>query len=364
MLLRPHFTFAIGRRSVPAFRAFGVAGLAAATLLSAAAAAIGGARVGVQLLIVVQSVVVFLALALVTTAVAGRETLIYYHHEIAVLLAAAALAAVLGQPVLTHLDATAIGLGGFLAFGRLGCACASCCHGRPSRTGLVYGAEHVTAGLPPHFAGRPLAPLQLVESGAVALLTAAAALAVMLDAAAGVAFGIYVTGYAVLRFGLEFLRGDAVRRYARGLSEAQWTSLGVVAALTVLAWAGAIPGPVEHTVALVALAGWAVVTAARRRPDDWSPLDPRQARSVTACLEALAAAPGGPTRVAATTGGIRLSAGRTGGRLHFTCSRARGALSEAHAAELAAIVAGITGDPAPQCVPGVAGTHHVLVARS
>ena len=177
MLLRPQFTFAVGDRSVPAFRAFGVAGLAAATLLSTAAAAMGGARVGVELLIVVQSVLVFLALALVTKAVAGRETLIYYHHEIAVLLAAAALAAILGQPVLAHLDATAIGLGGFLAFGRLGCACAAAVTaGRRGR--VVYGAEHVAAGLPHHFAGRPLAPLQLVEAGAVAPLTAAGALAV------------------------------------------------------------------------------------------------------------------------------------------------------------------------------------------
>jgi Prolipoprotein diacylglyceryl transferase len=307
-------------------------------------------------------VLVFLGLALVTAVLAGRETLIYYHHEIAVLLAAAALAAVLGAPVAAQLDATAVGLGAFLAFGRLGCACASCCHGRPAhRWGVVYGREHVAAGLPPHFAGRPLVPLQVAEAVLVAALTA---VAVAAGGEPGTAFGVYVTGYAVLRFGLEFGRGDAVRRYAAGLSEAQWTSLGVVAVLALLALAGRLAGPVAHGVAFLALAGWALVAVLRRRPQDWSPLDPRQAPALTARVEALAAAPGGAARVAATPGGIRLSAGRTGDRLHFTCSRAGRALSDADAAELAAIVAEVTGDPAPECVNGVAGTRHLLVTRS
>lgn len=356
--MRPPFR--IG--GTPAYRVCGLVGLAAATALACAVAAAEDAQVGVELAIVAQSVLVFLALALVTTAVAGRETLIYYHHEIAVLLFAAALAALLGAPVAAQLDATAVGLGAFLAWGRLGCACAGCCHGRPAvHGGLVYGAEHVAAGLPAHFAGRPLVPLQVAEAGLVAALTAVAAIA---GGAPGAAFGIYVTGYAVLRFGLEFRRGDAVRRYARGLSEAQWTSLAVVAVLALLTLAGWIPGLVAHAVVLLGLAGWALAAMVRRHPQDWSPLDPRQAPALTAYVQALAAAPAGPARVAATSGGIRVSAGRTGDRLHFTCSRAGRALSDADAAELAALVAGVTGDPAPECVDGVAGTRHVLVTCS
>jgi hypothetical protein len=145
----------------------------------------------------------------------------------------------------------------------------------------------------------------------------------------------------------------AATRYAYGLSEAQWTSLVVVAVLWALGF--------ENTAALIVLVAWASITIVRRRPETWSPLDPRHARSVAACLGALAADPRGPTRVAATSGGLRLSAGRTGDRLHFTCSRSSG-LSEADAAEVAAIAAGLSGDPAPECVRGVAGTYHVVVA--
>src|SRR5262245_54279095 len=110
---------------VPAFRFWGALGLLAAVLVA-------GSRdvsLAVEGAIVLAAIGTFCALAMTMKILIGREALIYYHHEIAVLSVTAALAALLGAPVLDHLDATALGLGAFLVFGRVGCLFSGCCHG-------------------------------------------------------------------------------------------------------------------------------------------------------------------------------------------------------------------------------------------
>jgi hypothetical protein len=96
-----------------------------------------GASAPVELAICLASVIVFLALAFGTKAIMGSEVLIYYHHEIAVLTVAAVVCATAGVAAGRYLDATAVGLGACLAVGRLGCAAAGCCHGRPAAWGVV-----------------------------------------------------------------------------------------------------------------------------------------------------------------------------------------------------------------------------------
>ena len=104
---------------------------------------------------VVAAIATFCLLAMTMKVVIGREALIYYHHEIAVLSVTAGLVALTGAPVLDHLDATALGLGTFLAFGRVGCLFSGCCHGRPARAGVRYGAAHP---VPRYLLGRRAVP--------------------------------------------------------------------------------------------------------------------------------------------------------------------------------------------------------------
>ena len=245
-----HLTVRLAGRDRSSFRVCGVVGFVAACGLASALAGARGLSLAVEGAIVVVAVLTFFALALATKVLSGRETLIYYHHEVAVLLASAATAALIGAPVLGHLDATALGLGAFLACGRVGCMLAGCCHGRPVARGIRYGRAHVAEGFPSHLAGVPLVPVQAIEAAAVALLVASGAIAVAGGAAAGTGLAIYVSGYAVLRFGLELLRGDEARRRAAGLTEAQWTSLALLAVM-----AGVSKGAPE----LVALVGCVVV---------------------------------------------------------------------------------------------------------
>jgi len=333
-----------------------LAGLAAAIAVALTLSAARHVSLTAELGLIATAIVAFLGLALATRAITGREVLVYYHHEILVLSAVAGVAALTGTPVLAALDVTAVGLGAFLAFGRVGCLLAGCCHGRPARHGAVYGAHHVAMGFPAYLEGTPVVPVQAIEATCVAALVVACI--VLVPATPGAAFGVYVTGYAVIRFALELWRGDPARRYWNGLSEAQWTSLAVVSAVSVLAAAGVLPGLPLHVAALAVLI--AAALAVRRRPVR-SLLDPRHVRELAALLPP--PRPGRPV-VVATSLGVRLSAGKMDGIRHYTLTRSGPPLRTEQAVELARLVVWLGGgDPTDEVLAGAAGAYHLLLSE-
>lgn len=112
------------------------------------------------------------------------------------------------------------------AIGSVGCLFGGCCYGFPYEGfGSVCLAE---AGVP-----GTVFPAQLVAAGADVLLFYAKCRP---DAGFRLLY-LYLAGYAVVRFGLEFLGGDLIRGVAAGLSTSQWISL-VLFALSVglLVW--------------------------------------------------------------------------------------------------------------------------------
>lgn len=96
------------------------------------------------------------------------------------------------------------------AIGRLGCFEAGCCYGKP--TDLPWA---VTFTHPDTLAimGVPVHPTQLYESIGTLLLFIALFAYRKRIAFDGQLFWLYVMGYSVLRFCLEFLRGDTVRGF-------------------------------------------------------------------------------------------------------------------------------------------------------
>jgi hypothetical protein len=341
-------------RDLSPFRACGLAGLAAAVSVALALSSARGLSLATELALIGTAIVVFLGLALTTRAMTGRETLVYYHNEIAVLACVAAVAAVLRAPVLAHLDVTAVGLGAFLALGRVGCLLAGCCHGRSARHGVIYGASHADEGFPEYLVDVPLLPVQAIEAAGVAGLVIVCV--VVVPSHPGAAFGAYVTGYAVLRFLLEQLRGDPVRRYWHGLSEAQWTSLLVVCAMSAFAALGLVPGVVEH---LAAIAMLAVVALAVGQHSTDVLLHPSHVRELAALLPA--PRPGRPAPVQ-TSLGVRLSAGRIDRTCHYTLTRSGHPLRTAEAVELARLISWLRGVSTPmRLASGVAGVYHVVL---
>lgn len=96
------------------------------------------------------------------------------------------------------------------AFGRIGCFFYGCCYGRDSD---CWCAVTFPAGSPSWFEhGRrmvPVLPTQLFEAAALFVLFAALmALWRRSNRKPGLIVGAYLIGYAVIRFGIEVLRGD------------------------------------------------------------------------------------------------------------------------------------------------------------
>jgi hypothetical protein len=304
-------TRTVGGHAFGAFRFFGCLGLAAAIVIALGLAAARDLSLAAELGLIAAAIATFLALA-----VLARGSLVYYHHEIAVLGLTAAVAALFGAPVLGHLDATALGLGAFLALGRVGCLHVGCCHGRPSRRGVVYEAEHARLGFPGYLVGVPLVPVQAVEAAGVALLVAAGSVVVLAGAAAGSGFALYVGGYALLRFPLELVRGDPGRRWWLGLSEAQWTSVLLAAVLAVLPESGLL----DAIPAIVLIPAAALQAAGRfARPD--GALDPRHVRELAGVLrEAESRSRVSPPAPLSTSLGVRVSYGSEHGCEHWSLS--------------------------------------------
>lgn len=109
------------------------------------------------------------------------------------------------------------------AFGRIGCFLGGCCYGLPCDA--PWGVDFSAAGV----AGR-MFPIQLVEAFLNLLLAAAlTAYAKRVQNRWNILIA-YMGAYGILRFSLEFFRGDLARGMGGGLSTSQWISLTLMLA--------------------------------------------------------------------------------------------------------------------------------------
>ena len=105
----------------------------------------------------------------------------------------------------------------FHGFGRIGCFMAGCCYGvklaTPAELLGIFTLDKL--------------PVQLIEAGFEFLLFAAL-LFCEKEQPKTDTLQIYLVTYAIFRFCIEFLRGDAIRGIFLGFSTAQWVSLAIV----------------------------------------------------------------------------------------------------------------------------------------
>ena len=127
------------------------------------------------------------------------------------------------------LDAMTPGIPLLHAFGRVGCFLAGCCYGVPWRYGIAYPAAHPSGGV-------ALFPVQLVEAAGNLLLCAVLCWLSRRWPGSGRTLGVYGVAYGLMRFTLEFFRGDAVRGSVWVLSVSQWISLGVIVGGALWLW--------------------------------------------------------------------------------------------------------------------------------
>jgi hypothetical protein len=358
------------RRARSAFRVCGYVGLTLAVLLAMTLVVRRGLSPLVMASTTLAAVATFLALAMATKILTGEESLTYYHHQIGVTLVTAGLLWLLRQPVLPYLDPTILGVGAFLACGRVGCTMVGCCHGRPHRWGVCYREEHAEAGFPAHFVGVRLFPIQAVESLWVFGLVIVGGALVWSGSEPGEALAWYAVGYAVGRFCFEFLRGDGVRPYLLGFSEAQWTSLLVTCGVVGAGMVDALPFHWWHAVVagLVLLAIIVVALSRRfRRVPTHRLLHPRHVEEVARALDPGRNPVPDDIPVSCTSLGIQLSAGRVaveGEELcHYAISHRQGAMSAEITGALSGLILRLKhpSHSGKVVVEGNEGVFHLLV---
>lgn len=101
------------------------------------------------------------------------------------------------------------------AVGRVGCVLAGCCYG--TETHLIWGI---------HLHGLDRHPVQIYESLSLLAIFFLCHFLVYKKRKVMAAVITYICGYAIIRFILEFYRGDTIRGiYAFGLSTSQWVAV-------------------------------------------------------------------------------------------------------------------------------------------
>lgn len=114
------------------------------------------------------------------------------------------------------------------AVGRLGCFSVGCCYGVEADWGVVFAHSPFAPN------GVKLIPTQLIEAGAEILICLLLLWFASRKPAPMRLLGLYFLSYAVVRFVLEFFRGDVVRGFLWGLSTSQWISILIFLAGVVL----------------------------------------------------------------------------------------------------------------------------------
>jgi Prolipoprotein diacylglyceryl transferase len=366
----------------PAFQVCGYTGLLLAFVQSSVLAAHLGLSALTLFGMTGVVILTFLALVMITKVIVGQELIIYYHHEIAVIVAVTVFLRVTGQPPLPYLDVAILGVGVFLAIGRLGCLMAGCCHGRPWRWGVAYGHEHVDAGFPEYLAGVRLFPIQLIESGFALLIVVLGISAIFDGYPPGTAFTFYVLVYAAGRFCFEFARGDAVRPYLWGFSEAQWTSVIVATAEVWAEQVELLPSYSWHVVVPILLLAAILIIKLKRRceqPSRFQLLHPAHIRELAEAVQlvegtldcsllhtnSVVAVGSNVIHVASTSLGVRVSTGdfKHGSHRirHYSLSHESSSLTDSSASLLATTISRLHHASCPfELVPGESGVVHVM----
>ncbi len=371
----------------PAFQVCGLIGLLSGVLLALALVGNSGLPVWPMIAIVFVAPGAFLSLVMTTKIITGEERIIYYHHEIAVMLVAAVLLWLTGQPMLPYLDITILGIGAFLACGRIGCFMVGCCHGRPNRWGVRYTREHAAAGFTHYYVGVRLFPIQLVESLWVSGVVVIGVLLILNGRPAGSALAWYVVAYDLGRFFFEFLRGDPDRPYLWSFSQPQWISVVLMVLVAALEQIGLLPLTWWHFLAAAFLVTVTLAIAVRRRLRNlpkYRLLHPHHVREIAGVIEGIADPPSesfrpfrwtvaqgqdsrpDTVRIGTTSAGIQISAGKildrqAGPVRHYTLSCRGADMSE----EAAQLLAGVIGElkhygPCPRLVRTDRGIFHAL----
>ncbi|MGE3308992.1 MAG: prolipoprotein diacylglyceryl transferase family protein [Limisphaerales bacterium] len=220
----PRTRVGTGHRPAPAFRTCGIVGFYVALITLFAGGLLAGRSLVVLAAIALVSGLSFFVYTYLRKWITGREELVLLEHVWFAYACNAGTLLLLGEPLLPYLDLFSVALCPFLAAGRVGCTLVGCCHGLPSSFGIKYTEECAADGFPRHLVGIRLFPAPTLEGIGLVLIGLTGLIALPF-AAPGRVLAWFLLAYAIMRFGLEGIRGDR-RPHFLGLSQARWMALG------------------------------------------------------------------------------------------------------------------------------------------
>lgn len=209
-----------------------------------------------------------------------------------------------------------------------------------------------------------------MESVSVLVVVLVGVMLLQRGAAAGSVLAWYLVAYDLVRFGLEFLRGDDDRPYLWGFSQAQWLALTLTALVATAEVSGWLPLRTWHLLAAsglivitAALAGLRHAASARGSLPRHRLLDAVHISELAAAIDTLAV----PTEstaddimIARTSAGLTLSRGAMAAGVHYTVSREHG-VDQGTARRLAGLIAQLRHPRATVLlVPGISGMYHLV----
>ena len=231
----------LGFKTVASYHFFGITGIVTACLYPMALALALGISTSIVFALLLISAALTWAYVKLTIRITGKDTVVFFNYFLMLLGGIILLLILLNQPVLMYLDVMILGAGLLFGFGRIGCFMAGCCYGKPSPIGIRYDKHHKKNGFPLALIRVRLLPTQLMESAGLFTITCICTLLLFALKIPGLALSTFLTLLALERFLLEFFRGDSRRPYLRGLSQAQWTSIVILATTLVLQGVDILP---------------------------------------------------------------------------------------------------------------------------
>lgn len=238
-LVRPTFFFFKKKRS--AYNLFGTIGMLTAGLVALSLTYAQRLSLSITLLLLLLALLISAGHVIVTVLITGKDRLVFLRYFLSIMAVSALFLRIIDRPIVPYLEVIALGLGAMQCLGRIGCFMAGCCHGRPHLLGVAYQQRQVTAGFSKYLVGVRLIPVQLIESVWIGFSVLLGVFYVLQDAPAGTGFSTYLILFSAGRFLLEKLRGDQLRTYRAGLSEAQWLSVLIIGLTVITEWSGIMP---------------------------------------------------------------------------------------------------------------------------
>ena len=280
------FLYFFGKR-IPGWRACAAVGLFIGSLLLPTFMHVQGYSPGVGLLLVGANLLTFRLIFYYSHRYFKGVRIVLLEYLLISLVGTAVTLSLTQTPILAGLDAWILAMTPGLALGRVGCLLAGCCHGRTSTRGVCYPWLR-WRGAPDHLETLPLLPIPAYEALLLFFIFGVALVHFLDPHQPGDSLMLFCSMYGIGRFGFEFLRGDS-RPYKGGLSEAQWTCLGLIFAISFL-WllAGdhqAYLWPGLTVFSLIVVACLAFIERRRLGAPLLRPLNPRDASEFTAIFQ-------------------------------------------------------------------------------